>query len=69
VLRLYSEAFFPPDYPDVDVLVAAARRGIRILEVPVRMRESPRDSTLHGGLRDFYYVYKMLLSLWTESRG
>lgn len=69
VLRLYSEPFFPPDYPDVDVLVAAARRGIRIQEVPVRMRESPRHSTLHGGLRSFYYVYKMLLSLWTESRG
>jgi glycosyltransferase involved in cell wall biosynthesis len=68
VLELYSEPFFPPDYPDVDVLVAAARRGLRIREVPVRMRESTRDSTLHGGTRDFYYVYKMLLSLWTESR-
>jgi hypothetical protein len=32
------------------------------------MRESPRGSTLHGGTRDFYYVYKMLLSLWTETR-
>ena len=68
VLQVYSEPFFPPDYPDVDVLVAATRRGIRIREVPVRMRESTRVSTLHGGTRDFYYVYKMLLSLWTESR-
>lgn len=68
VLALYSEPFFPPDYPDVDVLVAATRRGIRIREVPVQMRESTRGSTLHGGTRDFYYAYKMLLSLWTESR-
>jgi hypothetical protein len=68
VVALYCEPFFPPDYPDVDVLVAATRRGIRIREVPVEMRESPRGSTLHGGARDFYYVYKMLLSLWTESR-
>lgn len=69
VLALYCEPFFPPDYPDVDVLVAAVRRGLRIREVPVNMRESSRVSTLHGGTRDFYYVYKMLLSLWTESRG
>jgi glycosyltransferase involved in cell wall biosynthesis len=68
VVSLYCEPFFPPDYPDVDVLVAATRRGIRIREVPVQMRESTRGSTLHGGTRDFYYVYKMLLSLWTESR-
>ena len=68
VLTLYCEPFFPPDYPDVDVLVAAARRGLRIREVPVQMRESPRASTLHGGTRDFYYVYKMLMSLWAESR-
>jgi glycosyltransferase involved in cell wall biosynthesis len=68
VVALYCEPFFPPDYPDVDVLVAATRRGIRILEVPVEMRASSRGSKLHGGTRDFYYVYKMLLSLWTESR-
>jgi glycosyltransferase involved in cell wall biosynthesis len=68
VLALYCESFFPPDYPDVDVLVAAVRRGIRIQEVPMQMRESVRASTLHGGTRDFYYVYKMLISLWTETR-
>ena len=68
VLALYCESFFPPDYPDVDVLVAAVRRGVRIREVPVHMRESVRASTLHGGTRTFYYVYKMLLSLWTETR-
>ena len=66
-LELYTESFFPHDYPDVDVLVTAARRGIRIGERPVRMRESPRASTLHGGTRTIYYVYKMLLSLWAAS--
>ena len=66
-LDLYTESFFPHDYPDVDVLVTAARRGIRIREEPVRMHESPRASTLHGGTRAIYYVYKMLLSLWAAS--
>jgi glycosyltransferase involved in cell wall biosynthesis len=67
-LELYAGDFFPHDYPDVDVLVLAARNGLRIRECAVRMHESPRASTLHGGTRAFYYVYKMLLSLWAASR-
>lgn len=67
-LELYVGEFFPHDYPDVDVLVAAARRGLVIREVPVTMRPSPRASTLHGGTRAIYYIYKMLLSLWAASR-
>lgn len=66
-LELYVEDFFPHDYPDVDVLVVAARRGLRIQECSTAMGASPRPSTLHGGLRAFYYAYKMLLSLWAAS--
>jgi glycosyltransferase involved in cell wall biosynthesis len=64
VLEFYCGDFFPTDFPDVDVLLAAHRRGIRILEVPVHMSEGLRKSTLHSGLRTLYYPYKMLLSLW-----
>ena len=67
-LELYAEDFFPHDYPDVDVLVMASRRGIRIQECAVQMNESPRVSTLHGGARAIYYVYKMVLSLWAASK-
>jgi glycosyltransferase involved in cell wall biosynthesis len=66
-LELFAQDFFPPDYPDVDVLVVAARSGLRVREYPSRMRESPRPSTLHGGRRMVYYAYKMLLSLWAAS--
>jgi glycosyltransferase involved in cell wall biosynthesis len=67
VLELYaSELVFPSDFPDVDVLLSAHRRGIRIAECPVRMHPSARESTLHAGWRPFYYVYKMLLSLWAR---
>ena len=66
-LELYVEDFFPHDYPDVDVLVVAARRGLRIQERSTPMGASPRPSTLHGGLRTLYYLYKMLLSLWAAS--
>jgi glycosyltransferase involved in cell wall biosynthesis len=68
VLEVYARDFFPADYPDVDVLLAAFRHGLRVGELPVRMSQGTRSSTLHGGLRSFYYVYKMLLSTWSASR-
>ena len=66
-LEFYAGDDFPSDYPDVDVLLAAHRRGLRIGERPVVMRESPRISSMHSGLAPIFYVYKMLLSLWATS--
>ena len=68
VLEVYARDFFPTDYPDVDVLLAASRVGLRVGERPVRMKQGGRASTLHGGLRSVYYVYKMLLPPWSASR-
>jgi len=67
VLELYALDFFPTDYPDVDVLLTAFRHGLRVGEHPVRMAEASRTSTLHGGLRSVYYVYKMLLSTFSAT--
>jgi len=67
VLELYMGDAFPTDYPDVDVLLAAHRHGLRIGERPVTMAESVRASSLHSGLAPLYYVYKMLLSVWATS--
>jgi glycosyltransferase involved in cell wall biosynthesis len=67
-LALYAEDWFPSDYPDVDVLLAATRAGLRIREVPVQMAPGARASTLHSGWKPMYYVYKMLLSIWAGSR-
>lgn len=66
-LRLYTQDFFPSDYPDIDVLVIAQRSGLRIGERPVTMSAGARPSQLHSGLAPFYYMYKMLLSLWAAS--
>jgi glycosyltransferase involved in cell wall biosynthesis len=68
VLEVYARDFFPTDYPDVDVLLAARRSGLRVGERAVRMRAGVRASTLHGGLRSVYYVYKMLLSTLSAAR-
>ena len=67
VMKLYSSEHFPSDFPDVDVLLAAHRAGIRIGELSVEMRAETRASTMHSGLRPIYYVYKMLLSIWANA--
>lgn len=64
VLELYVEDIFPSDYPDVDVLLMVHRHGLSVVDRPVEMRAELRPSTLHGGFRAFYYVYKMLLSVF-----
>ncbi len=66
-LTLYAGDWFPTDYPDIDVRLVAARDGLRIREVPVRMAAGVRESTLHSGWKPLYYAYKMLLSLWAVS--
>ncbi len=69
VLELYAGDSFPSDYPDVDVLLTAHRRGLVVREISVEMHEAERKSTLHGGLRSVWYVYKMLLAVWAASGG
>jgi glycosyltransferase involved in cell wall biosynthesis len=67
VLMLFATDLYPNDFPDVDVLLLAHRRGLRIQERPVRMAASWRPSTLHSGWAPLYYCYKMLLALWALS--
>ncbi|MCH2184554.1 glycosyltransferase family 2 protein [Myxococcota bacterium] len=66
-LEDYADDFFPTDYPDVDVLLTAYRHGLRVGERSVHMLKANRESTLHGGVRSIYYVYKMLLSTLSAS--
>jgi len=66
VLTVYCADFFPMDYPDVDVLLAAHRHGLRVGERPVHMLAADRASRMHGGLRSIYYVYKMMLSTFSR---
>ncbi len=63
-MELFASDWYPFDYPDVDVLLLAHRRGLRLREHPVDMAPSPRPSTLHSGWLPVYYAYRMMLSLW-----
>ena len=67
VLELYVGDAFPSDYPDVDVLLTAHRHGLVVREISVEMHAGERASTLHGGMKSVWYLYKMMLSLWAAS--
>jgi hypothetical protein len=63
VARFFSTEVFPCDYPDADMLITLHLARFRIREVPVRMYANERGTSMHGGLKPLYYIFKMLLSI------
>ena len=52
----------PKDFPDAPLLIVLARRGFRLLEVPVTMRERTRGRSFYTLGKSLYYPYKNLLA-------
>jgi glycosyltransferase involved in cell wall biosynthesis len=61
--ELFSRGHFPHDFPDVDVLLMAHYAGFRVKEVSVVMVERSGGLSIHAGMKPFYYVIKMILSI------
>ncbi len=53
---------FPRDFPDAPLLIMLSRRGFRLLEVPVNMRERARGQSFYTLGKKLYYPYKNLLA-------
>ena len=53
---------FPKDFPDAPLLIALARRGFRLREVPVEMRERQAGQSFYTLGKSLYYPYKNLLA-------
>jgi hypothetical protein len=53
---------FPRDFPDAPLLIALARRGFRLREVPATMRERARGKSFYTLGKKLYYPYKNLLA-------
>jgi glycosyltransferase involved in cell wall biosynthesis len=63
-VEFFSGDDFPDDYPDADVLLMAHYAGIRVQEVSVRMESRCDGQSMHSGIKPFYYVVKMLFSMF-----
>lgn len=62
VIHYFADQY-PPDYPEVDVLVKLHKNGFRIAELPVEMQERESGKSSITPSRSLYYMIKVSLSL------
>jgi glycosyltransferase involved in cell wall biosynthesis len=55
---------YPHDYPEVEAMVMVFRHRLRLLEVPVEMRERTGGTSSITALRSVYYMVKVLLAIF-----
>ncbi len=56
-------ADYPHDYPEVEATVMVYKHRLRLVEVPVRMRDREHGRSSITALRSVYYVLKVTLAL------
>jgi glycosyltransferase involved in cell wall biosynthesis len=61
-LELFSEEY-PPDYPEVEALISAYKKGLHFQEIPVTMRNRQGGASSIGILSALYYMVKVTLSI------
>ena len=54
---------YPSDYPEVEATVLLLKHRLRLVEVPVQMREREHGSSSITALRSVYYALKVTLAL------
>lgn len=59
-------AEYPHDFPEVESNVLAVRHGLRVLEVPVKMRARAAGRSTVTSLRGTYFVIRILLALFVS---
>ncbi len=57
---------YPPDYPEVESTVLVHRAGLRIVEIPVAMRERAAGRSSINVFDSVYYMIKVLLALFID---
>jgi glycosyltransferase involved in cell wall biosynthesis len=55
---------YPSDYPEVEAMVLVHKHKLRLVEVPVTMRERETGKSSITLLRSIYYVFKVTLALF-----
>ena len=64
-LALFSTNY-PVDYPEVEALVLAHKRGLRIEEVPAHFLPRLEGESSITALRAFYYMVKVILAIFID---
>jgi glycosyltransferase involved in cell wall biosynthesis len=57
-------ADYPHDYPEVEATVMSVKHKLRLIEVPVEMRERASGASSITALRSVYYMTKVLLAIF-----
>jgi hypothetical protein len=60
-------ADYPHDYPEVEAIVMVEKHRLRLVEVPVSMREREHGRSSITAARSIYYMAKVLLALFIGS--
>ena len=61
-IELFARSY-PSDYPEPESIAIAARRGLRVAEIPVTMRERLHGESSITPLKTLYYLVKVTLAL------
>ena len=61
-IRLFSDNY-PTDYPEPESIVLAAKKGLRIEEIPVKMHERQGGKSSINALSSVYYMVKVTLAI------
>lgn len=54
---------FPPDYPDVDIIIKMLRLKYKIVEFPINVKKREFGESMHSGLKPVVYLFKVTLSI------
>ncbi len=54
---------YAKDYPEPEAVMTALRNGLRVVEVPVSMRERQAGVSSIGRLKSIYYMFKVSLAV------
>ena len=54
---------YPSDYPEVEALISASKKGLHFKEIPTRMRNRQGGTSSIGILSALYYMVKVTLSI------
>lgn len=67
-IALFAE-HYPHDYPEVEAIILARRNGLRIIEVPVTMRQRETGRSSISPIRSLYYMVKVTLAVLVQFIG